>query len=157
MKRIATYAICFLMSIVMHAQETDVPLSCKVVEYAESFIGTPYKLGAAGPRAFDCSSYTSYVFRHFGYDIPAYSKTQFRSGRKVERYTDLQKGDLVFFGTRAGARTIGHVGIVVQIDEPTGSFSFIHASVTKGVVVESSVHPYFHLRYIGARRIIPDE
>jgi hypothetical protein len=45
----------------------------------------------------------------------------------------------------------------VEKDEETGSFTFIHASVSKGVIIESSNHPYFQLRYMGARRILPDE
>ena len=128
-----------------------------VVAYARTFKGTPYKLGAVGPKAFDCSSYTRYVYKHFGYDITAYSQIQFREGRPVESYSDLQKGDLVFFGKRRGVRTIGHVGIVVSIDRERGSFTFIHASVSGGVMEQSSSHPYFMMRYMGARRLLPDE
>ena len=128
-----------------------------VVEYARSFIGTPYKLGAAGPRAFDCSSFTRYVYKHFGYDITAYSRVQFHEGREVESYADLQKGDLVFFGKKGSVRNIGHVGIVVSVDREKGSFTFIHASVSYGVVEQTSSHPYFMMRYMGARRLLPDE
>ncbi|MBO4340270.1 MAG: C40 family peptidase [Bacteroidales bacterium] len=159
MKSLRTYAIAILavlLGTLNAAAREDEPLPIQIVEYAKTFIGRPYRLGAPGPREFDCSSFTSYVFGHFGYNLPAYSKTQFKQGRKVERYAELQLGDLVFFGKRAGARDIGHVGIVVQIDQETGSFSFIHASVTKGVTIESANHPYFQMRYMGARRIIPD-
>lgn len=158
MKRLAAYflALAVLLGSAedIHAQDS---LAVQVVEYAKTFLGTPYRLGSPGPRAFDCSSYTSYVYNHFGYDIAAYSKTQFRSGAKVERYADLQVGDLVFFGKRAGARDIGHVGIVTEIIEENGSFNFIHASVTKGVTIENSNHPYFQMRYMGARRILGSE
>ncbi len=146
-----------ILSVLLAGASTPSATPEEVVEYACSFMGTPYKLGAAGPKAFDCSSYTSYVYRHFGYQLPAYSKTQYHSGKKIERYSDLQKGDLVFFGTKSGARTIGHVGIIVELDRESGSFKFIHASVTKGVTIENSNHPYFQLRYIGARRLLPDE
>lgn len=142
---------------VKEAVEEELPLSDQVIAYARTFLGTPYKLGAAGPSRFDCSSFTSYVFKHFGYDLVAYSATQFRSGRAVENYRDLQKGDLVFFGKRGSVRNIGHVGIVVSIDEESGSFTFIHASVSNGVVEQTSSHPYFMMRYMGARRILPDE
>ena len=54
-------------------------------------------------------------------------------------------------------RKIGHVGIVVSVDREKGSFTFIHASVSGGVVEQTSSHPYFMMRYIGARRILPDE
>lgn len=137
--------------------EKDIPLSDQVIAYARTFLGTPYKLGASGPKQFDCSSFTSYVFRHFGYKITAFSGAQFREGREVENYSDLQKGDLVFFGKRGSVRNIGHVGIIVSVDEEKGSFTFIHASVSKGVTEETSSHPYFMMRYMGARRILPDE
>ena len=137
-------------------EEEPLALEDQVIAYARSFLGTPYRLGATGPREFDCSSFTSYVFRHFGYTITAFSQAQFREGREVARYNELKKGDLVFFGKRAGVRNIGHVGIVVSIDEEQGSFTFIHASVSKGVTEETSNHPYFMMRYIGARRILPE-
>lgn len=142
-------------------KKTSVPpvpscLADEVIAYARSFTGTPYKLGAPGPRQFDCSSFTAYVFRHFGYELTSYSQAQFREGREVSGYGDLKKGDLVFFGKRGSVRTIGHVGIVVSIEEESGSFTFIHASVSKGVTEDSSNSAYFLMRYMGARRILPD-
>ena len=144
-------------SVSVTVQADTLALSDQVIAYARTFLGTPYKLGAAGPSRFDCSSYTSYVFKHFGYDITAYSAIQFREGREVPSYRNLQKGDLVFFGKKGSVRNIGHVGIVVSIDKENGSFTFIHASVSKGVVEQSFNHPYFMMRYMGARRILPDE
>ena len=136
---------------------TAVPLADQIIAYARTFTGTPYKLGASGPRQFDCSSFTRYVYKHFGYELTAYSAVQFREGRPVESYFQLQKGDIVFFGKKAGVRNIGHVGIVVSVDKEKGSFTFIHASVSSGVVEQTSSHPYFMMRYMGARRILPDE
>ena len=137
--------------------EEEMKLSAQVIAYARTFTGTPYKLGASGPKQFDCSNFTSYVFRHFGYNITAFSQAQFQEGREVASYSDLQPGDLVFFGKRGKVRDIGHVGIVVSVNEENGSFNFIHASVSKGVTEENSNHPYFMMRYMGARRILPDE
>lgn len=132
-------------------------LADQVIAYARTFTGTPYKLGASGPKQFDCSSFTSYVFKHFGYNITAYSQRQFREGREVAGYGELQKGDLVFFGKRGSVRDIGHVGIVVSVDEERGSFTFIHASASRGVTEDSFSQPYYMMRYMGARRILPDE
>ena len=128
-----------------------------IIAYARTFTGTPYRLGANGPKEFDCSSFTHYVFKHFGYELTSYSVIQFREGRPVESYFQLQKGDLVFFGKRIGVREIGHVGIVVSVDKEKGSFTFIHASSSKGVTEQTSSYPYFMMRYMGARRILPDE
>jgi cell wall-associated NlpC family hydrolase len=144
-------------SVSVEIQADTLALSDQVIAYARTFLGTPYKLGASGPSRFDCSSFTRYVFKHFGFDITAYSAVQFREGREVPSYRDLQKGDLVFFGKRGSVRNIGHVGIVVSIDKEVGSFTFIHASVSNGVVEQSFNHPYFMMRYMGARRILPDE
>lgn len=139
-------------------QEGDVRLLAdQVIAYARTFTGVPYRLGAAGPKEFDCSGFTSYVFRHFGYNITKFSVAQFSEGREVPSFTDIQKGDLVFFGKRDSVRDIGHVGIVVSIDRERGSFRFIHASVSRGVTEDDANHPYFMMRYMGARRILPDE
>ena len=166
MRRFRTYFLAAFLLLVpplcAAAQEDVVPTvqavtGDDVVAYARTFTGTPYKLGAMGPKAFDCSSFTRYVYKHFGYDITAYSQVQFHEGREVESYAELQKGDLVFFGKKSGVRVIGHVGIVVSVDREKGSFTFIHASVSHGVVEQTSSHPYFMMRYMGARRLLPDE
>lgn len=120
---------------------------------ANRYIGRPYVHGAKGPRAFDCSGFTSYVYRQFGYKISPSSRTQYTEGTKVDR-KDLRKGDLVFFTSRRSGENVGHVGIVVNADNSTGNFKFIHASI-KGVKV-SDFEGYYLGRYVGARRIIND-
>lgn len=132
-------------------------LSDQVIAYARTFTGVPYKLGASGPKQFDCSGFTRYVFKHFGYELTQYSGAQFQQGREVPSYANLQKGDLVFFGKRGSVRNIGHVGIVVSVDEERGAFRFIHASTSGGVMESESTQAYYLMRYIGARRILPDE
>ena len=42
-------------------------LGQQVVDYAKQYLGCPYVYGGNGPSSFDCSGYTSYVYRHFGY------------------------------------------------------------------------------------------
>lgn len=138
-------------------QEEELDLPDRVIEYAKTFLGVPYKLGAVGPDRFDCSGYTSYVFRAFGYNLPHYSVAQFRDYPHVESFADLQKGDLVFFGVRNSVRDIGHVGIITEIDRERGSFWFIHASTSHGVEIQRSTHPYFMMRYMGAVRILPNQ
>lgn len=138
------------------APGSQLSLAEQVIGYARTFTGTPYRLGAAGPQQFDCSHFTSHVFKHFGYTLTPFSQTQFTEGREVASYADLRPGDLVFFGKKGSVRNIGHVGIVVSVNEENGSFDFIHASVSKGVTEDNSNHPYFMMRYIGARRVLPD-
>ena len=128
----------------------------QLLDYAKTFIGVPYLLGASGPERFDCSGFTSYVFREFGYNLPHNSVMQFRDSRPVESFSDLRKGDLVFFGARNNIRSIGHVGIVVDVDLERGMFRFIHASTSNGVEIQRSTSPYFMMRYMGAGRVLKD-
>ena len=139
------------------SQDQPETLGDQVVAYARTFLGTPYKLGASGPRLFDCSGFTRYVYKHFGYEMTQFTGAQFQEGREVASFADLQKGDLVFFGQRGSVRNIGHVGIVVSVDEERGSFRFIHASTSGGVIESESTQSYYLMRYIGARRFLPDE
>jgi len=133
------------------------PLSQQVIEYARTYTGTPYRLGAAGPDRFDCSHFTSHVFKKFGYTLTPFTQAQYKEAREVPSYADMQVGDLVFFGKRGSVRDIGHVGIVVSLNRENGSFNFIHASTSKGVTEDNSNQPYFMMRYVGARRVLPDE
>ena len=66
---------------------------------------------------------------------------------------DLQRGDLVFFTSPRSGKGVGHVGIVVDVDPLTDTFSFIHASTNNGVTVSRSTDGYYSRRYIGARRV----
>lgn len=120
---------------------------------AHRYIGRPYVHGAKGPSAFDCSGFSSYVYKQFGFSLSPSSRTQFTQGEKVEK-GDLRKGDLVFFTSRSSGGNVGHVGIVVSADNAKGTFKFIHASI-KGVKV-SNFEGYYVPRYLGAKRIIKD-
>lgn len=121
---------------------------------ANKHIGKPYRHGMKGPNAFDCSGFTSYVYKQFGYTISPASRVQFTDGQQVDRKS-LKKGDLVFFTSRNSGKNVGHVGIVTSADNENGNFEFIHASI-RGVKVSSVTEPYYSKRYVGARRIITE-
>lgn len=123
-----------------------------VLDEAFSHIGARYRSGQAGPYAFDCSGFTSYVFKNMGIELNRSSRGQYNQGDPVSK-ENLQSGDLVFFTSRGSGRSIGHVGIVVDVDPISGSFNFIHAS-TKGVKVSNSNEAYYSRRYMGARRVM---
>ena len=120
---------------------------------ARKHIGKPYRHGSKGPKAFDCSGFSSYVYRQFGISLSPASRMQYTQGEKVDR-KELRKGDLVFFTSRSSCRNVGHVGIVVEADNKTGAFSFIHASI-RGVKIDNC-EGYYAGRYIGARRVVTD-
>ena len=112
-----------------------------VVSYAKKFLGYPYKYGTQGPNSFDCSGFTSYVYKQFGVNISSGSVAQRSVGRHVDK-SDLRPGDIVCF------KNTNHVGIYI------GGGQFIHASSSKtGVIISSLNTPSRNKRYVGARRI----
>lgn len=111
-----------------------------LISYAYQFIGKPYIFGATGPNSFDCSGFTQYVFRKFGYNLTRTTYTQVKQGTYVSR-DQLQPGDLVF--TRGSASRPEHVGIYV------GNGQMIHASRPGVGVIVGGIYDY-----VTARRIM---
>jgi hypothetical protein len=128
-----------------------------IIEEAYNHLGKPYRYGARGPKAFDCSGFTSYVYRKFGITLSHSSKYQATDGRAVEgTYADLQKGDILIFGARASRKTIGHVGIFIEMTPDGQDFTFIHAATHGGVTVSHIKEEYYAVRFLAARRVLPD-
>ena len=128
-----------------------------IIDEAYKHIGTPYRYGARGPKAFDCSGFTSYVYRQFGIELSRSSRDQARDGKAVEgTYADMQKGDIIIFGARASRRSIGHVGIFIEMMPDGQDFTFVHAATHGGVTVSHIKEEYYSARFLGARRILPD-
>lgn len=116
-----------------------------VLNYAAQFLGVPYVYGGSTPSGFDCSGFTSYVFKNTVGSIPRVAQAQYDATTRVSR-DDLLPGDLVFFGSSTSS--ISHVGIYV------GSNQFIHAPNTGDVVKYSSLTGSYATRYQGAGRVI---
>jgi cell wall-associated NlpC family hydrolase len=115
------------------------------VRRALGYLGARYCYGGSGSRGFDCSGFTSYIYRQHGISLPHNSAAQYRVGKPVSR-SELRPGDLVFFRTRGNR--ISHVGIYI------GNGKFVHASSARGRVrIDTLTSGYYHQRYVGARRI----
>jgi cell wall-associated NlpC family hydrolase len=124
-----------------------------LIDEAFSHLGTRYRSGAKGPSAFDCSGFTSYVYKQqTDIFIGASSRDQYARNTPITR-EEIQCGDLVFFTSPNSGRNVGHVGIVVDVDPVTLDFTFIHASSKNGVKLSSSTEANYAKRYVGARRI----
>lgn len=124
-------------------------------EYAATFLGRRYRWGATGPKTFDCSGFTSFVFRKVGIELNRTSIMQYRQGKAVAK-NELRPGDLMFFSSpRTSRGVVGHVGIVVDVAEDGKKCTFIHASTSKGITYQEFPDGgYFSRAYIGAKRVI---
>ncbi|MGD8149397.1 NlpC/P60 family protein [Ornithinimicrobium sp. Y1694] len=74
-------------------QDTS-PLRQAILDTAAQYVGYPYVLYGTPPNAFDCSSYTWYVYQQNGINIPRTVRDQ---KAMVTPVTDPQPGDLIFY------------------------------------------------------------
>lgn len=121
----------------------------EIVEYAKQYLGCPYVYGGSGDKSFDCSGFTMYVYKKFGYTLSHSAIAQSKVGTYVAK-EDLQAGDLVFFLDYETMDGIGHCGIYI------GNGEFIHASSGSGYCVKISnlLTGSYNKRYATARRLI---
>ena len=122
-----------------------------VVALAQQYLGTRYVYGGAAPGAFDCSGYTMYIMKQFGYNLPHTATGQWQSGYGTKvSYAEMMPGDLVFFcdPSRSLGKACSHVGIYV------GNGQFIHASSSKnGVIYSDLTSGYYRNYFVGAIRM----
>lgn len=97
----------------------------KIASYAMQFLGCKYVYGATGPNTFDCSGFTQYVYKNFGYNLTRTASSQANEETKVSK-DSLQPGDLIIFYNNS-LSGIGHVGLYI------GGGRFIHASSYSGL------------------------
>ena len=127
----------------------------QLTEYASSHLGKKYVWGAVGPKNFDCSGFTSHIFRNQGIELPRTSRMQYNLGESVA-LKDLRPGDLMFFSSpRTRKGVVGHVAMVYSVDDSTNTVTFIHASTKKGITFQKFPdNGYYSRTFIGARRVI---
>ncbi|TJY41070.1 NlpC/P60 family protein [Cohnella pontilimi] len=131
-----------------HAPQADAATKAdKIISTGKKYLGVKYRFGAPSgvTYAFDCSSFTQYIFKKNGVSLPRASYAQAAKGKKISK-SQLKKGDLVFF-SRPGKSGIGHVSVYA------GNNKLLHAA-GKYVKVSNLSSSYWKSHYITARRVI---
>ncbi len=119
----------------------------KIVDFAQTLLGTRYVWGGTTTNGFDCSGFTQYVYKKAaGVSIPRVSRAQATAGSHVDSKS-MKAGDLLYFDTMGGGRT-SHVGIYM------GNGKFIHASgsAARPEFVKISNLAEKWVKLLGARR-----
>lgn len=122
-----------------------------VVQLAKAQIGRRYRRGGESPeKGFDCSGLVKYVMAALNLDLPRTARRQGAVGLAVIRDTSrLLPGDVLTFGHEK--KGVSHVGIYV------GEGRYVHASITAGRVVETTIDrpnsPLVRM-WRGARRVL---
>ncbi|MDN4163278.1 C40 family peptidase [Nocardioides abyssi] len=101
------------------------------IAFARAQLGEPYRWGAAGPSAWDCSGLTAGAWAEGGRSLPHYSVAQYEQSTPISA-DGLRPGDLVFWSD-GGPSSIYHVALY------TGAGRIIHAPRTGRPVVEESM------------------
>jgi cell wall-associated NlpC family hydrolase len=139
------------------AQQGVPAVGQKIVKYASTLEGTPYKEAGRDESGFDCSGFIYYVFKKYNVEVPHSSRHLAELGTEVD--TSLaQPGDLVFFkGTSPDNPEVGHVGIVIS--KPGDPVKFIHASSATSsphVKYDSLARPSYKRRFLKVKRLLTE-
>ncbi|MEV1202049.1 C40 family peptidase [Microbispora rosea] len=112
----------------------------RAVKTAEKQIGDPYRYGATGPGAFDCSGLVQYAWRKAGVRLPRTTWSIRGAVRTKVSWGHFEPGDLIF--TSGG----GHVGMYV------GHGKMIHAPHSGTRVRIDKLDAYRRSTFVGAVR-----
>jgi cell wall-associated NlpC family hydrolase len=119
----------------------------ELADFAEQYVGSPYRWGGASPSGFDCTGFVMWVYSQFGVSLPHNEAGQLASGDRVSA-DELKPGDVLVFANtyRAG---LSHTGIYL------GDGQFVHAADERhGVTVSALWDSYWGPRLVGATRAI---
>ncbi|TVQ94539.1 MAG: NlpC/P60 family protein [Bacteroidetes bacterium] len=117
----------------------------ELIREVVSWLGTPYRYGGINKSGADCSGFAKVVYRDvYGINLERVTVNMAQNSRRISK-RNLQEGDLVFF--RINSRRISHVGIYLSNNK------FIHASASRGVVVNDLDEDYYSRRFAFGGRV----
>ena len=117
-------------------------LRMAIVNYALQFVGNPYILGGQTLAGTDCSGFTCYVFRDFGYSIARTPSGQYSYAGRAVSLTEAQPGDIICYGYGG----CSHVALYI------GNGQIVHESNPRRGLEVNSVG--FMNNIIGVRNVI---
>lgn len=128
-----------------------------LINYSFSYLGTPYRYGGRTARGFDCSGFVRHIYSKFGFELPPSSRAQALVGEPVT-LESVRKGDLIFFkGRNPRSKSIGHVGIVVEVKAESNDILFIHSSTHGGLRLDwLNKEEYYRKRFVTTRRLVAE-
>lgn len=113
---------------------------------ATNYLGLKYVWGGASlTKGADCSGFTQQIYKKFGVSLPHKASYQAKMGTKITSKSDLQAGDLVFFGSKNNITHVGiyggdgkfiespHTGASVRVSKLSSRKDFVSGSRFSGI------------------------
>lgn len=122
-----------------------------ILRTALSYNGIPYRYGGTTRKGMDCSGLVFTTFQHHDIILNRSSATMATQGKEIP-LKNVKKGDLLFFTTGSNRKRINHVGLVVETEH--GDIQFIHATISRGVLISSLKEGYWQHAFHHARRVL---
>lgn len=106
-------------------------LRSAVVDYAMQYLGNRYVHGGQSlATGTDCSGFTCYVYKEFGYNLSRTPQGQYTSAGRGIDLSQIQPGDVICYSSNGSTCT--HVGLYI------GNGQIIHAANSrKGVIISN--------------------
>ena len=109
--------------------------SKQLYRFITDWTGVKYRFGGLDKRGIDCSGFAFLLEKEiYGVTLPRISRDQAKVVNKKSQ-GNLREGDLVFFSF--GGNDVDHVGVYLN------SGFFVHASTSKGVIVDDLTIPAY--------------
>ena len=105
-------------------------LRTAIVDYAMQYLGNKYVHGGRSlAGGTDCSGFTSYIYKDFGYSLSRTPSGQYSTNGRSVSYDEIQPGDIICYGKSKCT----HVGLYI------GDGQIIHsANSRKGVIISAA-------------------
>ena len=117
----------------------------KLYSFISDWYGAPYKYGGCEKSGVDCSCFTVNLFdKVYGKKIPRTAVDIYKECDKIN-IEKAKEGDHIFF--KINSNSITHVGVYLHDKK------FVHASTTKGVLVNSLTETYYQKYFYSAGKL----